>query len=109
MLTVQRRSVGSEVVGAQLRRQRAQLVHTHLRHLDIYENGVPVRVAIVNYLDDPTGASTLHGVISIAGTTMPSRVKVKYLAATTVVQEGGFTWANQARYLCGCRGVSPTC
>ncbi|KAJ6566783.1 hypothetical protein B0H19DRAFT_1138577 [Mycena capillaripes] len=61
----------------------------------IYENGVPVRVAIVNYLDDPTGASTVHAAISIAGATMPASVKVKYLAAKTVVQKGGITWANQ--------------
>jgi hypothetical protein len=37
-------------------------------------------------------------VISIAGATMPSSVKVKYLAATSVVQKGGFTWAGQVRF-----------
>ncbi|KAJ7897684.1 glycoside hydrolase family 79 protein [Mycena olivaceomarginata] len=41
----------------------------------IYENGTPVRVAVFNYLDDPSGANTVHAVISIAGTTMPSSVK----------------------------------
>ncbi|KAJ7163680.1 glycoside hydrolase family 79 protein [Mycena filopes] len=61
----------------------------------IYENGTPVRVAIVNYLDDPTGANDVHAVIAIAGATMPSQVKVKYLAATSVVQKGGYTWAGQ--------------
>ncbi|KAF7358218.1 Glyco-hydro-79C domain-containing protein [Mycena venus] len=61
----------------------------------IYENGTPVRVAVMNYLDDPTGASDVHAVIAIAGTTMPASVKVKYLAAKTVVQKGGYTWANQ--------------
>ncbi|KAJ7897687.1 hypothetical protein B0H14DRAFT_344531 [Mycena olivaceomarginata] len=61
----------------------------------IYENGTPVRVAVFNYLDDPSGANTVHAVISIAGATMPSSVKVKYLAATSVVQKGGFTWAGQ--------------
>ncbi|KAJ7185827.1 glycoside hydrolase family 79 protein [Mycena filopes] len=61
----------------------------------IYENGTPVRVAIVNYLDDPTGANDVHAVIAIAGATMPSSVKVKYLAATSVVQKGGYTWAGQ--------------
>ncbi|KAJ7331318.1 glycoside hydrolase family 79 protein [Mycena albidolilacea] len=61
----------------------------------IYENGTPVRVAIFNYLDDPSGANTVHAVISIAGATIPSSVKVKYLAATSVVQKGGFTWAGQ--------------
>ncbi|KAF7336209.1 Glyco-hydro-79C domain-containing protein [Mycena venus] len=61
----------------------------------IYENGTPVRVAIMNYLDDPTGANDVHAVIAIAGRTMPASVKVKYLAAKTVVQKGGYTWANQ--------------
>ncbi|KAJ7303068.1 glycoside hydrolase family 79 protein [Mycena albidolilacea] len=62
---------------------------------NIYENGTPVRVAIFNYIDDPSGANTVHAVISLSGATMPSSVKVKYLAATTVVQKGGYTWAGQ--------------
>ncbi|KAJ6548770.1 hypothetical protein B0H19DRAFT_1221069 [Mycena capillaripes] len=61
----------------------------------IYENGTPVRVAVFNYIDDPSGANTVHAVISIAGTTLPSSVKVKYLAAASVVQKGGYTWAGQ--------------
>ncbi|KAJ7181191.1 glycoside hydrolase family 79 protein [Mycena filopes] len=82
--------------------------NTQVRHYDdvedlspstpiygIYENGTPVRVAIVNYLDDPTGAHDVHAVIAIAGATMPAAVKVKYLAATSVVQKGNFTWAGQ--------------
>jgi hypothetical protein len=56
-----------------------------------------VRVAVFNYLDDPSGANTVHAVISIAGATMPSSVKVKYLAAASVVQKGGYTWAGQVR------------
>ncbi|KAJ7624758.1 glycoside hydrolase family 79 protein [Roridomyces roridus] len=61
----------------------------------IYENGVPKRVAIINYMDDSTGAHDVEAVISISGTTMPGEVKVKYLAATTVVQKGSYTWAGQ--------------
>ncbi|KAJ7227744.1 glycoside hydrolase family 79 protein [Mycena haematopus] len=61
----------------------------------IYENGTPVRVAIMNYLDDPTGASNVQAVISIAGTTIPSSVQVKRLSAASVVQKGNITWANQ--------------
>ncbi|KAF7342286.1 Glyco-hydro-79C domain-containing protein [Mycena venus] len=38
------------------------------------------------------GANT---VISMTGATMLSSVKVKYLAASTVVQKGGYTWAGQ--------------
>ncbi|KAJ7167195.1 glycoside hydrolase family 79 protein [Mycena crocata] len=61
----------------------------------IYENGVPVRVAIFNYVDDASGATDVHAVISMSGAPMPAEVKVKYLAAETVVQKGGFTWAGQ--------------
>ncbi|KAJ7669142.1 hypothetical protein B0H17DRAFT_1018163 [Mycena rosella] len=61
----------------------------------IYENGTPVRVAIVNYVDDPTGANTVHAVISMSGGSMPATVKVKRLSAQSVVQKGGYTWANQ--------------
>ncbi|KAJ7290483.1 glycoside hydrolase family 79 protein [Mycena rebaudengoi] len=61
----------------------------------IYENGVPVRVAIFNYVDDPTGATDVHASISINGGTLPSAVKVKYLLAKTVVQKGNYTWAGQ--------------
>ncbi|KAJ7301198.1 glycoside hydrolase family 79 protein [Mycena albidolilacea] len=62
---------------------------------NIYENGTPARVAIFNYIDDPSGTNTVHAVISLSGATMPSLVKVKYLAATTVVQKGGYTWAGR--------------
>jgi hypothetical protein len=61
----------------------------------IYENGTPVRVAIMNYLDDPTGASNVSAVISIAGATIPSSVQVKRLSADSVVQKGNYTWAGQ--------------
>lgn len=63
----------------------------------LYENGVPVRVAAFNYVDDPTGKSDVTVVISIAGTSMPAQVKVKYLAASSVSQKGGYTWAGQVR------------
>ncbi|KAJ7671748.1 hypothetical protein B0H17DRAFT_989262 [Mycena rosella] len=61
----------------------------------IYENGAPVRVAVFNYVDDPSGANDVHAIISIAGGTIPASVKVKYLAAKTVVQKGNITWAGQ--------------
>nr|GAT61181.1 predicted protein [Mycena chlorophos] len=65
----------------------------------IYESGVPKRVAIVNYINDPSGANDVHAIITLAnpdGTqTTPSSVKVKYLAASSVVQKGNYTWAGQ--------------
>jgi hypothetical protein len=33
---------------------------------------------------------------------MPSSVKVKYLAVTTVVQKSGFTWAGQVCFILSC-------
>ncbi|KAJ7031869.1 hypothetical protein C8F04DRAFT_1109322 [Mycena alexandri] len=61
----------------------------------LYENGTPVRVAAFNYVDDPTGASDITAVVSVAGGTLPSQLKVKYLAASSVSQKGNYTWAGQ--------------
>ncbi|KAF8217162.1 glycoside hydrolase family 79 protein [Mycena galopus ATCC 62051] len=61
----------------------------------LYEDGVPVRVAAINYVDDPTGASDITTVISVSGGTVPAQVKVKYLAAASVSQQGNYTWAGQ--------------
>ncbi|KAJ7648642.1 hypothetical protein DFH06DRAFT_1095434, partial [Mycena polygramma] len=61
----------------------------------LYENGTPASVAAFNYIDDPTGASDATFVISITGGSTPAQVKVKYLAATSVSQKGGYTRAGQ--------------
>ncbi|KAJ7200294.1 hypothetical protein GGX14DRAFT_466601 [Mycena pura] len=61
----------------------------------IYEDGVPKRVAIINYVNDPSGANDVHAVISLAGAALPAQVRVKYLAAASVVQKGNYTWAGQ--------------
>ncbi|KAJ7727534.1 hypothetical protein DFH07DRAFT_851721 [Mycena maculata] len=82
------------------------------RRYGIYEDGTPKRIAIYNYMDDPTGTNNVHAVISISGAAMPSSVKVKYLAAWSVVwsmvQKGNHTWAGQVVFICfayhiGCR------
>ncbi|KAG5640479.1 hypothetical protein DXG03_008374 [Asterophora parasitica] len=67
----------------------------------IYENGNPVRVALFNFVTDPSGASDLTVSISIGGgdtgqpNGVPSQVKVKYLSASSVSQKGNYTWAGQ--------------
>ncbi|KAF8888693.1 hypothetical protein CPB85DRAFT_1334395 [Mucidula mucida] len=67
----------------------------------IYENGNPVRVALFNYITDPTGGSTYTASIAIGGgetgqsIMTPATVKVKYLAADSVSQKGNFMWAGQ--------------
>jgi len=67
----------------------------------IYENGTPMRVALINYLDDASHAYDLRVAISIGGgetgqpASTPSSVKVKYLLAEHVTAKGNFTWAGQ--------------
>ncbi|KAF9234870.1 glycoside hydrolase family 79 protein [Melanogaster broomeanus] len=60
----------------------------------IYENGQPMRVALVNFVDDSSGASDYTASISISGA-VPAQVKVKYLSAKSVTQKYNFTWAGQ--------------
>ncbi|KAF5376683.1 hypothetical protein D9615_007846 [Tricholomella constricta] len=67
----------------------------------IYENGNPVRLALFNFVTDPSGASDLTVSISIGGgqtgqaNATPAQVKVKYLLASSVSQKGNYTWAGQ--------------
>jgi hypothetical protein len=42
----------------------------------IYEDGQPTRVALINFVDDNSGASDYTASISIGGT-VPSQVRVK--------------------------------
>ncbi|KAG6808843.1 hypothetical protein H0H92_002618 [Tricholoma furcatifolium] len=66
-----------------------------------YENGNPVRVGIINYVTDPTGASDLEVQIAIGGSGIgqsnqsPASVQVKYLLADSVSQKVNITWAGQ--------------
>ncbi|KIK77729.1 glycoside hydrolase family 79 protein [Paxillus rubicundulus Ve08.2h10] len=60
----------------------------------IYENGQPTRLALINFVNDASGANDYTASISIAGAT-PAQVKVKYLSAASVVQKYNFTWAGQ--------------
>ncbi|PFH50112.1 glycoside hydrolase family 79 protein [Amanita thiersii Skay4041] len=69
----------------------------------IYENGAPARIALFNYVSDPSGKSDINVVFSLGGgktgqpNATPSTVKVKYLRANTITQKGNFTWAGQVR------------
>ncbi|KAG1777941.1 glycoside hydrolase family 79 protein [Suillus placidus] len=60
----------------------------------IYENGQPVRIALTNFITDPSGNNDYTASISIGGT-VPAQVKVKYLLADSVSQIYNFTWAGQ--------------
>jgi hypothetical protein len=70
----------------------------------IFENGAPTKVALFNFVTDPTGASTYTAVISVGGgstgqsNATPSQVQVKYLLAESVASKGAFTWAGQVSF-----------
>ena len=61
----------------------------------IWENGELARVLLINFANDPTGASTLQVDLSMPDGTLPSTVDVKFLLANNVTQKGNFTWAGQ--------------
>lgn len=44
----------------------------------VYENGKPVRVALFNYITDPSGGSTYTATIALGDAT-PAQVQVKYV------------------------------
>lgn len=64
----------------------------------IYENGVPSRVALFNYVTDPSGQSEINVGVQIPGGTVPQNVKVKYLASPSVSSKGNITWAGQVSW-----------
>ncbi|TDL27068.1 hypothetical protein BD410DRAFT_783229 [Rickenella mellea] len=67
----------------------------------IYEGGAPVRVAMFNYITDPSGASDYTASIAIGGGqtgqpgATPAQIKVKHFSASSVSQKANFTWAGQ--------------
>jgi len=67
----------------------------------IYENNQLARVALFNYMTDPSGAMAYTATISIGGgdtgqpSTTPQSVKVKYLLADSVSELFNITWAGQ--------------
>lgn len=69
----------------------------------IYENGVPARVALFNYMTDPSGQNTYTASIQIGGSGSLSQVKVKYLSAASTAEKYNMTWAGQVRSHFCCR------
>ncbi|KAN0136518.1 hypothetical protein V8E53_005565 [Lactarius tabidus] len=67
----------------------------------IYENGTPTKLALFNFVTDPSGANDWTATIAVGGGqtgqpgATPSSVKVKYLRAQSVASKSNFTWANQ--------------
>ncbi|KIM82034.1 glycoside hydrolase family 79 protein [Piloderma croceum F 1598] len=67
----------------------------------IYEQGTLARVALFNYVTDPTGAHAYTASLAVGGGSSgqpngsPQTVKVKYFNATSVSQKFNITWAGQ--------------
>lgn len=69
----------------------------------IYNNGNPVRLALFNYITDPSGANDVNFQVSIGGgttgvgVTTPSSVNVKYFSTATgsAADKFNLTWAGQ--------------
>ncbi|KAJ6614635.1 hypothetical protein B0H10DRAFT_2221198 [Mycena sp. CBHHK59/15] len=61
----------------------------------IYKDGMPVRIMIINYVNDLSSATDVQAVISAVGSGTPAQVKVKYLAAVSIMQQGRHIWAGQ--------------
>ncbi|KAJ7126148.1 glycoside hydrolase family 79 protein [Mycena epipterygia] len=61
----------------------------------IYENGALARVALFNYITDPTGATDYTATISVSGGTVPAFVQVKYFLSDSVSTKNNITWAGQ--------------
>ncbi|QRW08975.1 glycoside hydrolase family 79 protein [Ceratobasidium sp. AG-Ba] len=60
----------------------------------VYEQGVPTRVLLINYVTDPSGNHDVTARIAVAGNA-PTQVKVKYFSAPSVSFKGNMTWAGQ--------------
>ncbi|KAF5371018.1 hypothetical protein D9615_010018 [Tricholomella constricta] len=61
----------------------------------IYDNGALSKVALFNFIDDPSGAHDITGTITVNGGQVPPQVWVKYFLADSVSVKTNLTWAGQ--------------
>ncbi|KAJ7158215.1 glycoside hydrolase family 79 protein [Mycena crocata] len=61
----------------------------------VYENGNIAKVALFNYVTDPSGTSDYRATITLNGGTVPSSVRVKYFLSDSVATKKNITWAGQ--------------
>ncbi|THG94793.1 hypothetical protein EW026_g6744, partial [Hermanssonia centrifuga] len=61
----------------------------------VYDGGNLDRVALFNYMTDPSGANDYTASISVTGGDTPAQVSVKYLLALSVSEKFNITWAGQ--------------
>lgn len=80
---------------------QANAGNTYTPAYAVYEGGECARLALFNFVTDPTGASTYTATFSIGGgstgeaNATPASVQVKYLASPSVVEKVNVTWAGQ--------------
>ncbi|KAK0200670.1 hypothetical protein DFS33DRAFT_1266366 [Desarmillaria ectypa] len=86
-------ALGSSKSGSQITDLNANDENIYTPAYAIYESGNPVRVALFNYITDPSGASNYT--TSIYTGKDVRQVRVKYLSADSVSQKGSFKWAGQ--------------
>ncbi|KAJ7757812.1 glycoside hydrolase family 79 protein [Mycena maculata] len=60
----------------------------------IYDGNLLSRLALINFISDPTGASDYTATISV-DSGIPTQVTVKYLVAPSVSSKQNITWAGQ--------------
>lgn len=71
----------------------------------IYENGQFARMALINYMTDPSGANDYTATVYVGGDGFgeangaPASIKVKYLSAPSTSEKDNITWAGQVRLL----------
>ncbi|CAE6452467.1 unnamed protein product [Rhizoctonia solani] len=67
----------------------------------VYEDGLPTRVLLINYVDDPSGGHDIVARIQVGGgdtlqpAASPPQVRVKYFEAPSVSFKGNMRWAGQ--------------
>lgn len=61
----------------------------------IYEQGTLSKVALINYISDATGASSLLVSVSVDTGGVPASVRVKYLTSDSVSTKANIAWAGQ--------------
>jgi len=80
---------------------QANTGNTYTPAYAVYENGECARLALLNFVTDPTGASTYTATFSVGGgstgetNATPASVQVKYLAAPSVSEKVNVSWAGQ--------------
>ncbi|KAF7302487.1 Glyco-hydro-79C domain-containing protein [Mycena chlorophos] len=62
----------------------------------VYDNGTLSRLALFNFVSDPSGMSDYTAAISVPASASLKQVQVKYLLAPSVSSLGNVTWAGQS-------------